>query len=107
MKLLFTIMLLLVAGQAFAYPPAERVRHLKECRNCNLRGAIFSQHDLTGVDLRGANLQYAHFKGTTLTDAKLEGANLRGADFTGAVWIDGKTVCKRGSIGECRLQEQQ
>ena len=92
MRMLFSLLALLVAGQAWAYS--------------NLRGAIFSQQDLTGVDLTGANLQYAHFKNTTLTDAKLDGANLRGANFTGAVWVDGKTVCKKGSIGQCLAQEQ-
>ncbi len=106
MRMLFSLLALLVAGQAWAYSPVEQVRHLKHCRNCNLRGAIFSQQDLTGVDLTGANLQYAHFKNTTLTDAKLDGANLRGANFTGAVWVDGKTVCKKGSIGQCLAQEQ-
>jgi len=41
-----------------------------------------------------------------LSGADLTGADLKGADFTGALWVDGVTLCKKGSIGKCLAQEQ-
>ena len=94
------------AASLFAYTPAEQVRHLNKCVGCYLRNANFANHDLTGANLRGANLQYANFQKATLYNADLSGADLHGADFTGALWIDGETICKRGSIGQCLAKEK-
>jgi len=93
-------------GSLFAYTPVEQVRQLKACVGCYLRNANFDHHDLTEVNLRGANLEYATFKKATLYKADLTGADLKGADFTGALWVDGVTLCKKGSIGKCLAQEQ-
>ncbi|OGG96804.1 MAG: hypothetical protein A2508_01795 [Candidatus Lambdaproteobacteria bacterium RIFOXYD12_FULL_49_8] len=100
-----TLLSLMLVGSLLAYTAEEQVRHLNHCTGCYLARTNFAHHDLTGVDLSGANLEYASFLGATLTDAKFGGANLKGANFTGALWVDGKTVCKKGSIGKCLAQE--
>jgi uncharacterized protein YjbI with pentapeptide repeats len=51
----------------------------RDCQRCDLSGANFKRHDLSGADLTGANLQQANFH-----DANLSGARLSGADLTGA-----------------------
>jgi len=75
----------------------------------NLRGAKFtnanlSYAELTSVDLTGANLSGANLTGTyvygdmtganltgaNLTGADLSGATLAGANLTGAIWLDTK-----------------
>ncbi len=72
-----------------------------------LSGADFSKADLTEASLRGADLfdaqlQEAVLRGADLTDARIQRANLSGADLSGATWVDGKTVCGEGSIGQCK-----
>lgn len=73
-----------------------------------LTRADFTEADLTDVsfrnaDLYGAQLQGAILKGADLTGAKLEDADLARADLSGARWVDGKTICAEGSIGQCKL----
>ena len=63
----------------------------------NLQNAI-----LRDADLSGANLQKANLERADLTGANLKGARLDAAMLSGAIWIDGKTVCKGGSAGECK-----
>ena len=62
----------------------------------DLRNASFR-----GTDLRRARLNRADLRGADLTDAKLRGAHLLNANLSGATWIDGKTVCAEGSLGQC------
>ena len=77
----------------------------------NLDGANLIRADLTNADLSGASLRaanlnnarlfHADFHGADLTGARLEDADMHRANFAGATWIDGKTVCAEGSIGQC------
>ncbi|MCF8480850.1 MAG: pentapeptide repeat-containing protein [Rhodospirillum sp.] len=79
--------------------------------NATLDGGEFTSGDfsradlkgasLKGTDLRGAKFYKASLRGADLTGARLVGADLLHADLSGATWIDGKTVCSEGSIGQC------
>jgi uncharacterized protein YjbI with pentapeptide repeats len=62
----------------------------------NLQGANLSRASLQGTDLEGADLQ-----GANLRKSNLQGATLKDAKLGGAIWING-TLCKTGSIGECK-----
>jgi uncharacterized protein YjbI with pentapeptide repeats len=76
----------------------------------------FDKARLIGTDFTTSELANASFRGADLRRARFFRANLRGADFTGAIlggtdflkadlsgatWIDGKTICPEGSIGQC------
>lgn len=115
-----------VCSSAFVPEDFERLKKIKNCPGCDLRGADLRGVDLSGANLEGINLMGANLEGVdledaALDDASLEKANLRNArlhgasldhatideaDFKGAdlqdvTWIDGK-VCKKGSIGICK-----
>ncbi len=92
-------------SELMAYSPEEQVIHLKKCKGCYLRNAKFAELNLSQVDLTGSNLSYANLRGATLTGAKLEGCDLTGANLTGALWIDGVTICQKGSIGFCNPEK--
>ncbi len=71
-----------------------------------LAEADFSKSDLEGASFKGTDLRRTKFFGTNLRGADFTGAKMRGADFftadlSGATWINGKTVCAEGSIGQC------
>lgn len=91
----------------WAYTPIEEVRILRQCINCYLVGANLENLDLTGADLSGSRLENANLRGATLYKANLKGTTLRGADLSGAMWVDGQTICKKGSIGRCLASEPQ
>ncbi len=66
----------------------------------------FTKADLTGASFRKADLRRSRFfrsilRGADLTGAKLNGADMLNADLSGATWIDGKTICAEGSLGQC------
>lgn len=73
--------------------------HLTESdfTKANLQGASFVRADLRRTRLFRANLRGANFTG-----ARLTAADFLKADLSGATWIDGKTVCAEGSIGQCK-----
>lgn len=56
----------------------------RECRGCNLQGAILNGTNLKRVNLGGANLNFARFHLATLRGANLQNASLLGASFKGA-----------------------
>lgn len=47
-----------------------------------LRGAVFADRELVGVDLSGADLRDARFEKTRMVGCDLTGADLRGAQFS-------------------------
>ena len=63
--------------------------------SAQLMGAKLNSSDLKGADLSDADLSYADLSGADLSDVNLAGTKL---DQT--MWID-KTICARGSVGEC------
>jgi uncharacterized protein YjbI with pentapeptide repeats len=67
-----------------------------------LQGASLRNADLTRARMFRANLSSAD-----LTGARLDGADLLKADFSEAVWIDGVTVCAKGSVGQCNPSRAQ
>lgn len=72
-----------------------------------LREADFTNADLSdasfvGADLRRARLFRANLRGVDFTNARMRGADLLEADLSGALWIDGKSRCAEGSLGQCR-----
>ncbi len=82
----------------------------------NLIGLNLSDCDLKGADMRGSNLERANMMGSNLERSDMTGANLKMASFyqsaltaakldqailDGAIWVD-KSICAKGSIGECR-----
>lgn len=114
------------SSSAFVPEDLKRLKTLKICPGCDMRGADLQGVDLSdanleGINLMGANLEGVNLQNAILDDASLEKANLRNArlhgasmdhasideaDFKGAdlqdvIWIDGK-VCKKGSIGICK-----
>ncbi len=112
------VVCLLGIGQAGAWNQAdlEKLLKTKECKSCDLSGALLYGADLSEADLRGANLLAAQMQGANLSGANLTGANLHQADLTGAnisgailtnanliwaTWSDG-TRCAEESIGECK-----
>ncbi|HJV33954.1 pentapeptide repeat-containing protein [Geomonas sp.] len=66
----------------------------------NLQRANLQRADLAECDLELADLTGADLRGASLNQARLRGTRLEGARIEGALWID-KTVCKRGSVGNC------
>jgi len=82
--------------------------------NVNFDGARLGKADLTKADLTGATLRHADLRRAKLfrailrnadmTGARLDGADLLQADLSGALWVDGKTRCAEGSIGQCKLR---
>lgn len=73
----------------------------------NLVKADLTKADLTGASLKNADLTQARLFRANLSDADLTGARLNGTDmlqttFDGATWIDGVTICAKGSIGRCQ-----
>lgn len=81
----------------------------------NLVGLDLSDCSLEGADMRGSNLERANMMGSNLERVDMTGANLKMASFyqsaltaakldqavlDGAIWID-KSICAKGSIGEC------
>jgi hypothetical protein len=81
----------------------------------NLVGLDLSDCSLQGADMRGSNLERANMMGSNLERVDMTGANLKMASFyqsaltaakldkavlDGAIWID-KSICAKGSIGEC------
>ena len=102
------VVCLLGIGQAGAWNQADldKLLETKECKGCDLSGALLYGEDLSGADLVGANLLAAQMPGANLSDANLSGANLHQADLTNAnliwaTWNDGRR-CAEGSIGECK-----
>ena len=78
-----------------------------DLQRSSLIQADFTLADLTGASLKGADLRYARFYDANLRRADFSGAQLDEADFlradlSGATWIDGKTICAEGSLGQCR-----
>jgi uncharacterized protein YjbI with pentapeptide repeats len=73
--------------------------HLTESdfTKADLHGASFARADLRRTRLFRANLRGANFFG-----ARMTGADFLKADLSGATWVDGKTVCAEGSIGQCK-----
>jgi uncharacterized protein YjbI with pentapeptide repeats len=74
-----------------------------------LSGADFTNADLAEANFKNADLYRAQFqganlRGVNLTGAKIESADMADADLSGARWIDGKTICAEGSIGQCKLE---
>jgi uncharacterized protein YjbI with pentapeptide repeats len=74
-----------------------------------LSGADFTDADLSKASFKGADLYRAQFQGAVLRGADLTGANTENADMldadlSGARWVDGKTICAQGSIGQCKLE---
>lgn len=84
--------------------------------SASLNNGIFDRARLVGADFTNSDLMNSSFKEADLRRARFFRANLKGADFSkailnntdflkanlsGAIWIDGKTVCSEGSIGQC------
>jgi uncharacterized protein YjbI with pentapeptide repeats len=61
--------------------PRELERILTAREKAELRGAVFRDRDMVGVDLSGADLRGTRFERVRLTDCSLAGADLRGAQF--------------------------
>lgn len=74
--------------------------------DANMVQADLTKAQLVGASLRNANLTRARLFRADLSQADLTGARLQDtdllhADLSGATWIDGKTVCAQGSVGQC------
>ena len=84
--------------------------------SADLQGTVFAGADLVQADFTSANLSQADLSRTNLRSARFYGANLREADLSGAImdgadflqanlsgatWVDGRTICAEGSIGQC------
>jgi uncharacterized protein YjbI with pentapeptide repeats len=84
--------------------------------SAEMQDAVLDRANLVRADLTNANLPGASFKDADLTWTKLFGANLSGANLSGArladtdlhravlddaIWIDGVTICAKGSLGQC------
>ena len=72
----------------------------------SLLEADFTSANLAQADLSRTNLRSTRFYGANLREADLSGAIMDGADLlqanlSGATWVDGRTVCAEGSIGQC------
>ncbi|MDT8446384.1 MAG: pentapeptide repeat-containing protein [bacterium] len=96
----------IITTPAWAYEPLEEIRILNRCVNCYLVGVDLQNLDMTEANLQGSRLDNANLRGATLYKANLSGVSLKGADLTGALWVDGVTICKKGSIGRCLATEQ-
>jgi len=87
----------------------------KECKKCDLTGAVLrgadlTNVDLTGADLTGAELTFAHLngaklRGATFKSARLDEVDLSNADLTGAnldkAWCGTSTKLPKGSDWVC------
>ena len=83
--------------QAYDQYSLQQVIQRQGCPGCDLTGA-----NLTGFDLSNVNLSGANLSGAILTNVRLPPPHMRvGTNFSGAVWLDGRTICRRGSIGNC------
>jgi hypothetical protein len=71
-------------------------------KRARLNKAIIKDANLTGADLSGANLEGADLERSILAGAKIKGTNFGAVRMSDAIWIDGKTRCKGGSVGECK-----
>jgi len=71
-------------------------------KRARLQKAIIKDANLSGADLSGANLEGADLERSNLTGAKIKGTKFGAVRMSDATWIDGKTVCKGGSVGKCR-----
>ena len=60
-------------------PSFERILTTRE--KTELRGTVFRDHALSGVDLSGADLRGARFERVVFDKCTLAGADLRGAHF--------------------------
>lgn len=56
-------------------------RILTDEEKAALRGTVFANRELVGLDLSGADLRGARFERTSMTRCTLRGADLRGAQF--------------------------
>jgi hypothetical protein len=74
----------------------ERVLSFDEKRG--LRGSVFRDRHLAGIDFGGADLQSALFLGVELRSCSFEGADLRGARFIVCILHD--VVFSRARFGE-------
>ena len=70
-------------------------------KRARLNKAILKDANLSGADLSGANLEGADLERSNLTGAILKGTKLNAVRMSDATWIDGKTLCKGGSVGKC------
>lgn len=76
-----------------------------DLRDCNLEGADMRGSNLERANMMGSNLERVDMTGANLTmasfyQAALTAAKLDQAVLDGAIWID-KSICSKGSIGEC------
>ncbi|WP_141733143.1 pentapeptide repeat-containing protein [Oligoflexus tunisiensis] len=62
----------------------EQVKTTRQCRNCNLAGADFSNADISGCDLSYSNLTGARFVLGNLVSCNFTSSNLTKVDFTQA-----------------------
>ena len=67
-----------------------------------LRDIKFVMTELLNSEQHYANLEGADLERSNLTGAKIKGTKFGAVRMSDATWIDGKTVCKGGSVGECR-----
>ena len=65
-----------MTNRAFSYESILTMREKRE-----LRGQVFHDVDLVGVDLSGADLRDARFERVLIARSDLTGADLRGAQF--------------------------
>lgn len=80
--------------------------------SARLAEADFTKANLTGAsfrkaDLRRAKLFRAILRDADFTEARMRGADLLDADLSGARWVDGKTICAEGSIGQCNAKPRE
>ena len=68
----------------------------------DLSGAIMDDIVLHHSNLKAANLEGADLERSNLTGAKIKGAKFGAVRMSDATWVDGKTICKGGSVGKCR-----
>lgn len=77
-----------------------------------LQGARLIEADFTRAVLHGANFEGADLRFTKFVNSDLRGANFTNARFRrtdfrnarldGVVWVDGRTICREGSVSRCR-----
>lgn len=73
----------------------------------DLTKADLTEASLKGTDLTQARLFQADLSGADLTDARLDGTDLLQTILDGATWIDGVTICAKGSIGRCQRNRDE
>ena len=72
--------------------------------------ADFTRAVLHGANFEGADLRFAKFVNSDLrranfTNARLHRTDFRNALLDGVIWIDGKTICRDGSVSRCVMRE--